>query len=291
MKHSFPAFVLSVFASLFLATSANAVVVDLQTVPMTIGGDSLSFETNGISVTARGYHAEYNSGTDAMTVYGPFTASEVGSTPSFSYPAFGRVTQFGLPDTIISGLMLYANQDLGQSNTDDFQGGFQPGFDNALCGPSTSVSGCTGPLFPSIQFALFSFDTPVNVSDVTVDGANFGRAIWAAGGVTAPDLTQDFRTAFGGFDFRSSVDDAGDGFFTHTFAPLQSIRYLAVGTPFDASLVDAGADLGGVPRGASLIQFNLEGLNISPVPVPPAVWLLGSGLLGLAGFARRKNDT
>jgi hypothetical protein len=25
-----------------------------------------------------------------------------------------------------------------------------------------------------------------------------------------------------------------------------------------------------------------------PVPLPPAVWLLGSGLLGLAGVARRK---
>ena len=28
--------------------------------------------------------------------------------------------------------------------------------------------------------------------------------------------------------------------------------------------------------------------DVAPVPVPGAVWLLGSGLLGLAGFARRK---
>jgi hypothetical protein len=28
---------------------------------------------------------------------------------------------------------------------------------------------------------------------------------------------------------------------------------------------------------------------VSPVPVPPAVWLFGSGLLGLLGIARRKN--
>jgi len=27
---------------------------------------------------------------------------------------------------------------------------------------------------------------------------------------------------------------------------------------------------------------------MSPVPVPAAVWLFGSGLLGLAGFARRR---
>ncbi len=289
MKHFFSTFALGVFAFFIIATSANAVVVDMRTVPMTLGTDSLSFDANGISVTARGYHAEYNSGTDAMTVYGPFTTSEVASTPSFSYPAFGRVTQLGPPDTIISGLMLYTLQDLGQSDNDSFQAGFQPGFDNALCGSSTTAPGCTGPVFPSIQFALFSFDTPVNVLQVIVDDvSNFGRAIWTAGGATAPDLSQDFRTAFGGFDFRSSVDDAGDGPFTHTFAPLQSIQYLAVGTPFDASLVDAGADLGGVPRGESLIQFYLEGLNITPVPVPAAVWLFGSGLLSLIGIARRK---
>jgi hypothetical protein len=28
---------------------------------------------------------------------------------------------------------------------------------------------------------------------------------------------------------------------------------------------------------------------IRPVPVPPAVWLFGSGLLGLIGVARRKH--
>ena len=29
-------------------------------------------------------------------------------------------------------------------------------------------------------------------------------------------------------------------------------------------------------------------LDVNPVPVPAAVWLFGSGLIGLAGFARRK---
>jgi hypothetical protein len=292
MKQAFSNYALIIFVSFITATSANAFVVDLQTIPMTIGSDSLSFETNGISVTARGYHAEFNSGADAMPVYGPFTTSEISSTPSFSYPAFGRTTQLGgfsTPDTIISGLMLYTLQDLGQSDNDSFQGGFQPGFDNALCGASTTATGCTGTVYPSIQFALFSFDAPVNVSQVIVDDvSNFGRAIWAAGGSTAPDLSQDFRTAFATFDFRSSNDDAGDGFFTHTFTPLQSIQYLAVGTPFDASLVDASADLGDVPRGESRIEFYLEGLNITPVPVPAAVWLFGSGLLALIGISRRK---
>ncbi len=31
-------------------------------------------------------------------------------------------------------------------------------------------------------------------------------------------------------------------------------------------------------------------INLAPIPVPAAVWLFGSGLLGLAGFARRKQS-
>jgi hypothetical protein len=30
---------------------------------------------------------------------------------------------------------------------------------------------------------------------------------------------------------------------------------------------------------------------MTPVPVPAAVWLLGSGLIGLAGVAKRKRTT
>jgi len=35
-------------------------------------------------------------------------------------------------------------------------------------------------------------------------------------------------------------------------------------------------------------KFGAIGLVVNPVPVPAAVWLFGSGLLGLAGIARRK---
>ncbi len=33
---------------------------------------------------------------------------------------------------------------------------------------------------------------------------------------------------------------------------------------------------------------SMEVLSISTVPIPAAVWLFGSGLLGLLGIARRK---
>ena len=37
-------------------------------------------------------------------------------------------------------------------------------------------------------------------------------------------------------------------------------------------------------------DFALDDLSISKAPIPPAVWLFGSGLLGLIGISRRKNS-
>ena len=36
-------------------------------------------------------------------------------------------------------------------------------------------------------------------------------------------------------------------------------------------------------------QLGQYGIDISQVPIPPAVWLFGSGLLGFIGIARRKD--
>jgi len=47
----------------------------------------------------------------------------------------------------------------------------------------------------------------------------------------------------------------------------------------------------GLPNGetTAMSAFILGDLTIaSPVPIPPAVWLFGSGLIGLVGIARRK---
>lgn len=44
----------------------------------------------------------------------------------------------------------------------------------------------------------------------------------------------------------------------------------------------------GGPFANNNANFNLQGVTVNAVPVPAAVWLFGSGLLGLVGVARRK---
>lgn len=41
---------------------------------------------------------------------------------------------------------------------------------------------------------------------------------------------------------------------------------------------------------ASGIEAGLDNVKLNPIPVPAAVWLFGSGLLGLAGVARRRKS-
>lgn len=108
------------------------------------------------------------------------------------------------------------------------------------------------------------------------------------------------------FDFNFSAT-FGDSIPSYSTGGL----YIASGTLFDIGqtistvTLDASTNMGGltaanVTYGGSLIAIDLAGrsfdentwvvlnVNSSPVPVPAAAWLLGSGLLGLMGVAWRK---
>jgi len=77
------------------------------------------------------------------------------------------------------------------------------------------------------------------------------------------------------------------------FPGLQSDYYWS-GTQYSASFAwifgfnDGTNDVGNLPGNTYYTWAVYDG-NISPVPVPATVWLFGSGLLGLAGLARRKH--
>jgi len=261
---------LTLFCLMSWLPSAQAVVVNFQTVPLTVNSNSIEFSVDGISATATAYHTEFPDGTTATNItYGPF-GTQNNAISCCNFPWFGRVTSVNTGE-VLNGLGMYANQALGQTDDDAGGGLIQPGFDN---GPTSGME--------SMQFALFEFAAPVNLSQVIVDDvSNFGRSIWVAGGNTAPDFSGDFLSAFSGYTFINSEDDATDGFFTHNIGPLNNVSYIAIGTP------PRIGDLGPILDGGN-DQFYIEGLNITQVPVPAAVWLFGSGLLGLIGIARRK---
>jgi hypothetical protein len=62
--------------------------------------------------------------------------------------------------------------------------------------------------------------------------------------------------------------------FTAT-AETQRLTFLAILDPDDPG---------------ARVSLGLDGVSISAIPVPAAVWLFGSGLIGLVGLARRKNQ-
>ena len=244
------------FASTFSWTPGNTDIVEKP--------DSLELIVAGITATVQAFTAEINAAGTNANVMGPWPTQVDSFDPGFGVDVRGLGSeQLGLladPSLI---------PDAGGS--DFFSGGAAPGFASFYSSPSTAPS--------AFHFALFSFDQPVDIPGVTVDDvSNFERDIWMATGTTAPDFTSGFLSGLTGFDIVNSADDLGDGPFTHNLGAT-GISYLFVGAPPEPGL-------GPLTAGSS--QFYIDSFDATAVPLPTAVWLFGSGLLGIIGMARRK---
>lgn len=126
----------------------------------------------------------------------------------------------------------------------------------------------------------FSYDSSIlNVTSVSIDGS-----VWD----------------FGSAGISTGVIDNGagtvDGIMVNTFSDVigsfdvATIQFLAIGSGTSA-LNLAEYALNPWASGGSLINPIMAGSSLTvlqSVPVPAAVWLFGSGLLGLIGLARRK---
>ena len=245
------------------ASTAHSALVNYVTDPLTINTDSIITTSGGVTITATAHHVEITPTTSI--IYGPF-------------PTGGQFTNadgFGTR----RGLGLNAEPVGSITPTEDDSGGatIQPGFDNLTR---------TGD-FPTMQFALFEFSQPVDVSQVVLGPvSNLSHPIFVAAGASAPDLSTDLISAFSGYSILSNPlningTESGNSLI-YNFSSLNSASFLAIGTP-------PRSDLGPfLPSIVISSQFQINEIGFSAVPTPAAVWLFGSGLLGLIGIARRK---
>ena len=245
------------------ASTAHGALVNYVTDPLTINTDSIVTTSGGVTIIATAHHVEITPTTSI--IYGPF-------------PTGGQFTNadgFGTR----RGLGLNA-EPVGSINpTEDDSGGalIQPGFDNQTR---------TGD-FPTMQFALFEFSQPVDVSQIVVGNiSNFGHRIFVAAGASAPDLSTDLISALSGYSIISNPLSTQGGVSNgpiYNFSSLNSASFLVIGT--SPRTGDLGPILS-ISTGVS--QFYINEIGFSAVPVPAAVWLFGSGLIGLIGVARWK---
>ena len=227
-----------------------------------VGSVGYTTTAGGLTVTASAYVAELSGGNSQ--IFGPFFTST-------------NPTQFGfVRNSAGLGLQIDSNSTLDPiSGTERCCGLIQPGFnsDPYLTG-NTSVE--------AMNFALFQFDAPVNLNSLTVDDvSNFSRGSWVDYGSTAPGFGSGIENALSGFAIINAPDtEASDGEFTTFFNVPNSFTYLLIGAP-------PTANVAGI-TGPSREGFYIQSFDVTAVPLPLAVWLFGSGLLGLFGISRRK---
>ncbi|MBL0714363.1 MAG: VPLPA-CTERM sorting domain-containing protein [Desulfosarcina sp.] len=130
--------------------------------------------------------------------------------------------------------------------------------------------------------------------DSMVNGDSFAKKFGGADGtdpdwfrLTAYGLNASYdrnggSVAFYLADYRFDTSDDDYIVTNWTWLDLTALD-IVYGLEFDLSSSDNGAYGMNTPA-----YFAMDNLEANPVPVPAAVWLLGSGLIGLVGIRRRK---
>lgn len=134
-----------------------------------------------------------------------------------------------------------------------------------------------------MQTFSFNFDNSLSVSASNIN--NIDPSTWSI------SEDQNAGGGFGKFDLQLSGTGATRTeilSFSITGVSGDSIYSYALGSTLNPSSGEffaahvAGFDL---TNGVTSAQFS----GSSPVPIPATLWLLGSGLLALSGFTRRRN--
>jgi len=168
---------------------------------------------------------------------------------------------------------------------------------------------------PSSQIVADNASFYVDILATDLPSGTAGGALdisWAASDMTldsvylaTPDPSDNGNGAFpGNWDpvssFFTGIDSTGPGSISGLYVGSwdgvsgnQAIARLnfTLGTGVSNSMINMdAAAIGGTWSSYDIGDFTntYAGATINPVPVPAALWLFGSGLVGLAGVARRR---
>ncbi len=151
----------------------------------------------------------------------------------------------------------------------------------------TTVSGNGSPVLATIEQGSTQYNgsaalTSSNSSDIEMTLQ--GGGLFSIGSL---DVDNIFQTVSGGtFEFIGNL--SGGGQVAQQFAADNSLgneTVSLIGFQNLTSLILGGAGTLGFANIGTVDNINT---SLNPVPVPAAVWLFGTGLIGLFGFSKRK---
>jgi hypothetical protein len=143
-------------------------------------------------------------------------------------------------------------------------------------GVTAYISTVGGPESGNYFAALGAGGTPGTISQAvsTASGQNYNLSYWFASSGYTPNY---FAALWNGVQIGASVEDNVGAFGW---------------TVFNFTVVGTGSDTLTFQERNDISYQGLDNVSLTPssvVPIPAAVWLLSSGLLGLAGVARKRN--
>ena len=153
---------------------------------------------------------------------------------------------------------------------------------------------------PALDIQDFAGDSGVTLTGTTFDIDSTVFTI-VTGGDAIDINDEDFMlTSTGSISMLSSMGSfsgsftVGGGLLTGTFVDLTVFDFGTGDGTFGGDVIYTGGSLQGALTGGRIEgAYSTLGVaaklgEVTVVPVPAAVWLFGSGLLGLVGIARRK---
>lgn len=127
----------------------------------------------------------------------------------------------------------------------------------------------------NVAYNWFAQMGVVSNNDFTFNGAYF-TAAWNDG-LTV--LAEGFKDGVQQYSLSYVIDTLSPTWLSFNFLNIDELRFSSFGG------VDHGYNGGGANFAMDNFTFNE---NVNAVPVPAAVWLFGTGLMGLLGFNRKR---